>query len=60
LAAYCPVLRNFAPTFRSFKAQLPEFAKEIHYQPDEISGFGDYRTFVWRVTEFLKTATRVF
>jgi hypothetical protein len=45
--------------FQKFKAQLPEVAKEIHYQPDEISGFGNYRTFVWCVTEFLKKATRV-
>ena len=42
--------------FQKFKTQLPEVAKAIHYQPDEISGFGNYRTFVWCVTEILKKA----
>jgi hypothetical protein len=43
--------------FAKFKVRLPGVAKEIHHQPEEISGFGNYRTFVWCVTESLKKAT---
>ena len=43
--------------FAKFKVRLPEVAKEIHHHPEEISGFGNYRTFVWCVTEVLKKAT---
>ena len=44
--------------FERFKAQLPEVAREIHHQREEISGFGNYRIFVWCVAEFLKKAGR--
>lgn len=56
-AVCCPA--KLRAGFQKFKAQLPNVAKDIHYQPDEISGFGNYRTFVWCVTEILKKANRV-
>ena len=45
--------------FERFKTQLPAVAKEIHHQPEEISGFGNYRIFVWCVAEILKKANRI-
>jgi hypothetical protein len=44
--------------FKKFEAQLPAVAREIHYQADEISGFRNYRTFVWCVTEILRKPNR--
>jgi len=32
--------------------------RQIHYQADEISGFGNYRTFVWCVAEILRRPNR--
>jgi hypothetical protein len=45
--------------FEKFKVQLPKVAREIHHQPEEIRGFGNYRTFLWCVTEILKKADRI-
>ena len=44
--------------FKKFKAQLPAIARQIHYQADESSGFGNYRTFVWCVAEILRRPSR--
>jgi hypothetical protein len=44
--------------FKKFKAQLPAIAREINYQADEISGFGNYRTFVWCLAEILRRSNR--
>lgn len=43
-------------TFEAFKAALPELAKRIEHQPQEIGGFKSYRPFLWCVAEFLKRA----
>jgi hypothetical protein len=40
--------------FDRFRAELPDIARRIDFEPEEISGFLDYRTFLWCVSEFLK------
>ena len=57
LGGLLPGATKLRADFAKFKVRLPEVAKEIHHQPEEISGFGNYRTFVWCVTEVLKKAT---
>jgi hypothetical protein len=55
LPAVCCLDRlSSVPISKKTKARLPAIAREIHYQADEISGFGDYRTFVWCVAEILR------
>jgi hypothetical protein len=39
--------------FEVFKAQLPEKAQQIRHQPDEVSGFSNYRTYLWCVKAFV-------
>lgn len=41
--------------FNRFRAELPEIAERIGFEPTEIGGFKDYPTYQWCVAEFLKS-----
>ena len=47
---------RLAEDFDRFNADLPEIARRIDFEPEEVGGFTDYRTFLWCVAEFLKSA----
>jgi hypothetical protein len=42
--------------FNRFKADVPQVARRINFEPHEIGGFADYRTFLWCVAEYLKSS----
>jgi hypothetical protein len=48
---------RLAENFGRFRAEVPEIARRIGFEPREIGGFRDYRTFLWCVAEFLKSGT---
>ena len=49
---------RLAENFGRFRAEVPEIARRIGFEPREIGGFRDYRTFLWCVAEFLKSGPR--
>ena len=46
---------RLAENFERFKAETPEIARRIGFEPREVGGFRDYPTFLWCVAEFLKS-----
>lgn len=45
---------HLAKAFNDFNAKLPLMAGEIDHDIDEISGFKNYRSFVWCIVEYLR------
>ena len=41
--------------FERFRAELPDIAERIEFEPNEIGGLKDYPTYQWCVAEFLRS-----
>ncbi len=53
--AVLPGAARLNQLFERYKAELPKIAAAADIGEDEIDPYGDYRTYVWFVTEFIKT-----
>jgi hypothetical protein len=49
-----PGARRFIDRFRQFRRDLPRIAAQYEIGDGEVHPFGDYRTYVWCLGEFLK------
>ena len=54
-AHHLPDPRSSSPASSSSKADLPAIAAPLGIQRHEIDPYGDYRTYMWFIAEFLKT-----
>jgi hypothetical protein len=48
-----PGRASLIETFEAFRSTLPNIARGIKFQPNEINALANYRTYLWCVAEFL-------